>query len=58
MASKVLNLDKPPPIQDIPALCNRAMTTILSKANKKLIDSIRKKEDALYKKAPNDTNTT
>jgi hypothetical protein len=52
MASEVLKLDKLPSIPDIPTLCNRAITTILSKANKILMDSMRKKEDALYKKSP------
>jgi hypothetical protein len=47
MAIEVLKLYKPPSIPDIPALCNKAITTILSKANKKLMDSIKKKEDAL-----------
>lgn len=52
MATEFLKLDKPPSIPDIPALCNKAITTILSKANKKLMDSIRKNEDALYIKSP------
>jgi len=52
MASEVLKLDKPPSIPDIPALCNMAIITILSKASKKLMDSMRKKEDTLYKNSP------
>jgi hypothetical protein len=40
------------PIHHIPTLCKRAITTILSKSDKKLMDSIRKKEDTLYKKSP------
>jgi hypothetical protein len=58
MASEVLNLHKPPPIQDIPTLCNRVITDILSKANKKLMDSIRKRKTHYTKRAPNDTTTT
>jgi hypothetical protein len=58
MASEVLKLDKPPSILDSPTLCSRAITTILSKTNKKLMDSIRKKDDALYKRAPDDTTIT
>jgi hypothetical protein len=59
MASEVLKLDhKLPSIPDFPTLCNRAITTILSKPNKKLMDFIRKTEDELYKRAPNDTTTT
>jgi len=52
MVSEVLKLDRPPSIPDIPTLCNKAIATILSKTNKQFMDSIRKKEDALYKKSP------
>ena len=52
MATEVLKLGKLPFIPDILTLCNKAINNILSKANKRLMDSIRKKEDALYKKSP------
>ena len=52
MASEVLRLDKPSSIPDISTLCIRGIATILGKANKKLMDSRRTKEDALYKKSP------
>ena len=51
-ASEVLQLPDPPSLENIPALCNKAIATILNKANRKLVDSLRKKEDQLYKKSP------
>jgi hypothetical protein len=57
-ATEVLQLADPPPLEDIPALCHRAITTIINKANRKLTNSLRKKEDQLYKKVPNATITT
>jgi hypothetical protein len=52
-ASEVLQLLDPPNLEDIPALlCNKAIATIMNKANRKLVDSLRKKEDHLYKKSP------
>ena len=33
-------------------MCNKAIATILNKANRKLVDSLRKKEDLLYRKSP------
>jgi len=50
-ASEVLQLPGPPKLDDIPALCNKVIATILNKANRKLVDSLRKKEDQLYKKS-------
>ena len=47
-ASEVLQLQDPPNLEGIMALCNRAITTIINKANRKLVDSLRKKEDQLY----------
>jgi len=51
-ASEVLQLTDSPKLEDIPALCNTAIATIINKANRKLVDSLRKKEDQLYKKSP------
>jgi hypothetical protein len=51
-ASEVLQHSDPPNLEDIPALCNKAIATIINKANHKLVDSLRKKEDQLYKKSP------
>jgi endonuclease/exonuclease/phosphatase family metal-dependent hydrolase len=51
-ATEVLQLADPPPLEDIPALCHRAITAIINKANRKLTNSLRKKEDQLYKKSP------
>ena len=51
-ATEVLQLPDPPKLEDIPALCNKDMATIINKANHKLVDSLRKKEDQLYKKRP------
>ena len=51
-ASEVLQLPDPPNLEDIPALCNKAIAIIINKANRKLADSLRKKEDLLYKKSP------
>ena len=33
-------------------MCNKAKATIINKANRKLVDSLRKKEGQLYKKSP------
>ena len=46
--SEVLKLSDPSKLEDIPALCNKAIATIINKANCKLVDSLRKKEDQLY----------
>jgi hypothetical protein len=51
-ATEVLQLTDPPQLEDIPALCHRAITTIINKASRKLANSLRKKEDQLYKKSP------
>ena len=48
----MLQLPDPPNLEDIPALCNKAIATIINKANRKLVDALRKKEDQLYKKIP------
>jgi len=42
----------PSSLEDIPALCKKAIATIINKANRKLADFLRKKEDHLYKKSP------
>jgi hypothetical protein len=52
LATKVLNLTDTPKLEDIPAVCHKAIATIIIKSNRKLMDTIRKKEDALYKKSP------
>jgi hypothetical protein len=51
-ASEVLQLPDPPELEDIPALCHKGMPAIVNKANRKLADTLRKKEDKLYKKSP------
>jgi len=51
-ATKILQLSDPPELQDIPTLCHNAIAVIINKANRKLTDSLRKKEDQLYKKSP------
>ena len=51
-ASDVLQLPNPPNLENIPALGNKAITTIINKANHKLVDSLRKKEDQLNRKSP------
>ncbi len=51
-ASEVLQLPDPPKIEDISALCHKAIAVIINKANRKLADSLRKKEDQQYKKSP------
>jgi hypothetical protein len=51
-ASEVLQLPDPPELEDIPALCHKAIAAIVNKANLKLADTLRKKEDKLYKKSP------
>jgi len=45
-ATEVLKLIDPPKLEDIPALCNKDIATIVNKANRKLVESLRKKEDA------------
>jgi hypothetical protein len=42
----MLQLTGPPNIEDTPSLCNKAIATIISKANKKLTKTLRRKEDA------------
>jgi hypothetical protein len=44
-------LPDPPELEDIPALCHKAIAVIINKVNRKLADSLRKKEDQLYKKS-------
>jgi hypothetical protein len=51
-ASEVLQLPDPRTLQDIPALCHKAIAAIVNKANRKLADSPMKKEDQLYNKIP------
>jgi len=51
-ASEVLQLPDPPNLEDILALRSKSIATIINKANRKLVDSLRKKEDQLYKKSP------
>jgi hypothetical protein len=51
-ASQILQLSEPPELQDIPTLCHHAITAIINKANRKLTNTLRKKEDQLYKKSP------
>jgi len=51
-AGKVLQLPDPPELEDIPALCHKAIAVIINKANRNLADSLRKKEDRLYKNSP------
>ena len=51
-ATEVLQLKDSTKLEDIPALCHKAITTIINKANRKLADSLRKKEELLYKKIP------
>jgi hypothetical protein len=51
-ATEVLQLSDPIYLEDIPSLCHRAIAVIINKANRKLADSLRKKEDQLYKKSP------
>ena len=51
-ASEVLQLPDPPELEDILALCHKAIATIVNKANRKLADTLRKKEEKLYKKSP------
>ncbi len=50
-AIEVLQLSDPPKLKGIPVLFNKAIATIIHKANRKLVDSLRKKEDQLYKKS-------
>jgi hypothetical protein len=49
-AAKILQLEDIPAIEDIPSLCNKAIATIINKANKKLTDTLHIKKNALYKK--------
>jgi hypothetical protein len=51
-ASEVLQLPDSPELEDIPALCHKAIAIIINKANRKLADTLPKKEDQLYKKSP------
>jgi len=52
LATKVLHLTDTPKLEDIPYLCHKAIASIISKANRKLMDTIRKKEDGIYKNRP------
>ena len=51
-ANEILQLTETPNLEDIPSLCHKAIASIITKANRKLTDSLRKKEDNLYKKSP------
>ena len=51
-ATEVLQHIDSPKLEVIPSLCNKAIGTIVNKANRKLVDSLQKKEDLLYKKSP------
>ena len=51
-ANEVLQLTETPKLEDIPALCHKAIASIINKANRKLTNSLRKKEDKLYTKSP------
>ena len=51
-ATEVLYLPDSLKLEDIPALCNKAIVSIINKANRKLTDSLREKEDQIYKKSP------
>ena len=51
-AKEVLQLPNPPKLEDIPSMCNKAIATIIDKAKRKLVESLRKKEDQLCKKSP------
>jgi hypothetical protein len=57
-ASEVLQLPVPPNLENIMALCHKAIAVITNKADRKLADSLRKKEDQLYKRALSATTTT
>ena len=52
LATKVLHHTDPPKLDDIPSLCHKAIASIISKANRKPMDTIQNKEDELYKKSP------
>jgi hypothetical protein len=39
-------------MEDIPSLCHKAISSIINKANRKLMDKLKKKEDTLYKNSP------
>jgi hypothetical protein len=54
-AAEVLQLSDPSKVDDIPTLCHKAIATIISKATKKLADSIWKKESISTKRAQNAT---
>ncbi len=51
-ASEILQLPDPPELEDIPALCHKAIAVSINKANRKLADYLRKKEDKPYKRIP------
>jgi hypothetical protein len=42
----------------MPALCNKAIATIINKANRKLVESLRKKRTGYIKRALSATTTT
>jgi len=52
LATTVLQLTNTPNLEDIPSLCHKAIASIISKANRKLMESIRKNEGDLYRKSP------
>ena len=51
-ATEVLQLSDPPELEATPALCHKSIAVIINKSNRKLAESLRKKEDQLYKKSP------
>ncbi len=56
--STILQFTDPPNTKDIPSLCHKAISIIINKANRKLMDKIRKKRTPYTKKAQNDTMPT
>ena len=50
-ASEATQLPDPPKLEDIPALCNKVIATIMNKVNRKLVHSLTKR-NRLYKTSP------
>jgi hypothetical protein len=46
-ATEIHRLPDSPKLEDIPALCNKAIDAIINKANRKLTDSLRKKSNSI-----------
>jgi hypothetical protein len=57
-ASKVLKLDKPSLLEDVASLCKKAISSIIGKSDKKLIEFTREKKVPYMKRAPQNTTTT